>query len=86
MLSYLLFVPKVSIKRVFNKDHSYETSELWKYGISGDLPILLLKIKDINDIDIVKEALNAYEYFRAKKYYNRFSNIKRRKKNLTKIM
>ena len=66
MLSYLLFVPKVSIKRVFNKDHSYETSELWKYGISGDLPILLVKIKDINDIDIVKEALNAYEYFRAK--------------------
>ena len=40
--------------------------ELWKYGISGDLPILLVKIKDVIDINVVKEALKAYEYFKIK--------------------
>ncbi len=42
------------------------TYELWKYGISGDLPILLIKIKDISDIYVVKDALKAYEYFKVK--------------------
>ena len=65
MLSYLLFTPKVSIKKPL-KDKNFPTSELWKYGISGDLPILLVKIKDINDIDIIKEVLSAYEFFRVK--------------------
>ena len=39
---------------------------LWKYGISGDLPILLIKIKDISDIGVVKDGVKAYEYFRVK--------------------
>ena len=42
------------------------TAELWKYGLSGDLPILLIKIKDITDIGIVREALKAFEYFKVK--------------------
>ncbi len=45
---------------------SYKQSDLWKYGISGDLPILLVKIKDINDINVVKEVLKAYEFFKVK--------------------
>ena len=65
MLSYLLFTPKVSIKYPI-KDKHFPVSELWKYGISGDIPILLVKIKDINDIDIIKEVLSAYEFFRVK--------------------
>lgn len=64
MLSYLLFTPKVSIKASY--DRLCPVSELWKYGISGDLPILMVKIKDINDIDIIQEVLSAYEFFRVK--------------------
>lgn len=41
-------------------------SELWKYGISGDLPILLVKVKDISDIEILKQVINVYEYLRVK--------------------
>ncbi len=48
-------------------------SELWKYGISGDLPILLVKVKDISDIEILKQVINVYEYLRVKKYKYRFS-------------
>ena len=64
-LSYLLFKSKVSIKNATSSD-SYPVASLWKYGISGDLPILLVRIKDSNDIYIVKESINAYEYYRSK--------------------
>ena len=67
MLSYILFAPKVDIKKnQCNENTQYPVSNIWKYGISGDLPILLVKIKDINDIDIIKEVLKAYEFFRVK--------------------
>ena len=44
----------------------YSQSNLWKYGISGDIPILLVKIEDLNDMYVVKDILKAYEYFRSK--------------------
>ena len=44
----------------------YSQSELWKFGISGDLPILLIKIKDVNDMHVIKDALKAMEFFRSK--------------------
>ena len=64
MLSYLLLPNKVSLKEVPNKVCA--SSDLWKYGISGDLPILLVKIKDISSIDTVKECISAYEYYKSK--------------------
>ena len=45
----------------------YPISELWKYGISGDLPIIFAKINNINDIDVINELVKAYEYFKSKK-------------------
>ena len=41
-------------------------SGLWSQGISGDLPILLLRINDGSDIDIARQLLLAHEYFRLK--------------------
>ena len=41
-------------------------SGLWSQGISGDLPILLLRIDDVSDIQIAREVLQAFEYFRLK--------------------
>jgi hypothetical protein len=35
-------------------------SRLWRFGISGDLPIVLLRIGDINRIDLVKQVLQAH--------------------------
>ena len=67
MLSYIIF--ENPIKRIYIEKlprRSYTQEELWKYGISGDLPIILLKIKDANDIYVVKEVLKAYEFFRSK--------------------
>jgi len=39
---------------------------LWVYGISGDLPIVLVSIKTIDDIDIVRDVLKAHEYWNIK--------------------
>jgi cyclic beta-1,2-glucan synthetase len=39
---------------------------LWANGISGDLPIVLVRIDQIEDIDIVRQLLRAHEYWRLK--------------------
>ena len=41
-------------------------SGLWRFAISGDLPIVLLRIGDLNRIDLVKQALQAHAYWRMK--------------------
>jgi cyclic beta-1,2-glucan synthetase len=40
-------------------------NSLWKYGISGDLPILLVRVVD-DELAIVRQALEAQEYWRLK--------------------
>jgi len=39
---------------------------LWAHGISGDLPIVLLRINDVEDIGIARQLLRAHEYWRMK--------------------
>ncbi len=41
-------------------------SALWPHGISGDLPILLLRIADVADLEVVRDCLGAYAWWRAK--------------------
>ncbi|HEX4951034.1 MAG TPA: glucoamylase family protein [Blastocatellia bacterium] len=41
-------------------------SELWKYGISGDLPIVLVRINTVADLEMVRQVLRAHEYLRLK--------------------
>ncbi|MBC8105450.1 MAG: cyclic beta 1-2 glucan synthetase, partial [Anaerolineae bacterium] len=41
-------------------------SGLWGYGISGDLPIVLLRIADQAKLDIVRQAVQAHAYWRLK--------------------
>ncbi len=39
-------------------------SGLWPLGISGDLPIVLLRISDAENLDIARQVLRAHEYWR----------------------
>ena len=41
-------------------------SGLWAQGVSGDLPIVLLRIADTENLDIARELLQAHEYWRMK--------------------
>jgi cyclic beta-1,2-glucan glucanotransferase len=39
-------------------------SELWKYGISGDVPILLVCLHDHSELMLFRELVKAHEYLR----------------------
>jgi len=41
-------------------------SGLWSYAISGDLPIVLVRVKDSNNIDLVKQLIKAHSYWSLK--------------------
>lgn len=41
-------------------------SALWRHGISGDMPIVLVTISDINGLDLAANMLQAYNYWRLK--------------------
>ncbi len=66
MLSYLVFDNPLKTIDEQKSLRNYHQSDLWKYGISGDLPIILLKIRNANDSYVIKEMLKAYEFFRMK--------------------
>ncbi|CAN5193216.1 glucoamylase family protein [soil metagenome] len=42
-------------------------SALWAHSISGDLPVVVLRIDDIDDIAQVRQLLRAHEYWRTKR-------------------
>jgi len=41
-------------------------SALWAYGISGDLPIVLLRVSDPTALDLVRQMIQAHAYLRHK--------------------
>jgi cyclic beta-1,2-glucan synthetase len=43
-------------------------SGLWAQGISGDLPIVLLRIVDIDNISVARQVLQAHEYWLMKQF------------------
>lgn len=43
-----------------------DQSGLWAYGISGDLPIILMRISDEKDMAMVRELIHGHEYLRLK--------------------
>lgn len=67
MLPYIIFqnpMKRLYTNKLSTNKHSQE--EFWKYGISGDLPIVLLRIKNIDNISVIREILKAYEFFRTR--------------------
>jgi cyclic beta-1,2-glucan synthetase len=39
---------------------------LWRFGISGDLPIVLVRVKEPEDVQLVRQVLTAHEHWRLK--------------------
>jgi len=48
------------------KRNRFGPSVLWPQGISGDLPIVLVRIDEVGDLEIVRQLLRAHEYWRMK--------------------
>ena len=45
------------------RNHKNQSS-LWRFGVSGDNPILLLNVNSIEEAEIIRDVLKAYEYLK----------------------
>ncbi len=45
------------------KENVLKQRDLWRFGISGDFPIILVRINRVNDIYVIKDLIMAIEYF-----------------------
>ncbi|WP_236617245.1 GH36-type glycosyl hydrolase domain-containing protein [Thermoanaerobacter kivui] len=67
MLSHLLYIsPQRKLRESLIIKNTKGQSGLWSYGISGDIPIVLVEIEKIEEVDMVKWFLKAYEYWKMK--------------------
>lgn len=70
MVPFLLYggsIKKDYSEYIFGNKGSQE--DLWPFGISGDLPVVMAEIKDEEDIDIVEWILKGHEFLRMKNIY-----------------
>ena len=69
LAGHLLFAgPSLRPDSKLIRDGSGAQSGLWSQSISGDLPILLLRIDDVSDLGVARQVLLAHEYFRLKRF------------------
>ena len=67
MSAYVLYgLPVVRARMCFLETVSKGQSTLWELGISGDNPIVVLKISDIEHLDAVRHLLLAHAWWRFK--------------------
>lgn len=61
-----LYYPTQSMlgRSAVRAQNTLNQKKLWRFGISGDDPILLLRVRDSHDLPVVKEVLTAYEFLR----------------------
>lgn len=67
MLCHLLFISTTK-KKYENSIINNKKGQpgLWSYGISGDMPIVLVLIGNIDDVEFVREVLKAHEFWRGR--------------------
>jgi len=62
----LLTDPRSRLKLLTEVENRTPLSGLWSIGISGDFPILLVKIDRLEETPLVRQALLAHQYWRSK--------------------
>ena len=58
--------PYSTLKRKTPVENGLQMSGLWSLGISGDLPILLVRVEELEHAPLVRQALLAHQYWRHK--------------------
>ncbi|MFA9399057.1 MAG: GH36-type glycosyl hydrolase domain-containing protein, partial [Clostridiaceae bacterium] len=67
MAAKIIYINSTCLKREDNiKNITLGQSSLWAYGISGDSPIVLLKISKDRGINLLNQTIKAYEYLTMK--------------------
>jgi len=47
-------------------ENTASQQDLWSFGISGDIPVILVEVNDSEDVELVNWALKGHEYWRMK--------------------
>jgi cellobiose phosphorylase len=67
MLSHIIHISPLRRKREGTIKHNTRgQSGLWPYGISGDVPIVLVSVGKYEELGIVYQLLKAHEYWMSK--------------------
>ncbi len=70
MLKYIYQTLPISIKRhEILHINNLSQDNLWKFGVSGDLPLILVNIDNAEDSGFIKEILQAYEFYKSRAIY-----------------
>lgn len=65
MLSQIFYFNPLSLTRAESiMKNKKGQSALWNYGISGDIPIVLIHVSEVENLDFVDSVLSAHEYWR----------------------
>ena len=65
MLSYIIFTNRLKENKI-DESIKIKQSYLWRFGISGDNPIILAKINNMQDLYVIDQLMEAYKYFTIK--------------------
>ncbi len=67
LASFLIY--RSSAKKDYSEQilaNTGSVQELWSFGISGDLPLILVEVNEVDDTELVEWVLNGHEYWRMK--------------------
>jgi cyclic beta-1,2-glucan synthetase len=62
-------LPPSEKRKEILKNNILTQSSLWKYGISGDLPIIMVHIDTVDQVGFIKDILQAYEFYKSRAIY-----------------
>ena len=72
MLNYLYQTTRISVteeRMSYLRKNALGQTGLWKYGVSGDRPIISAEINDISGMSFINDLLKAFEYFKNKSIF-----------------
>ena len=72
MINYLYQTTRLSVNEQrmdLLRNNALGQSGLWKFGVSGDRPIITVEIKNISDMSFIFEILKAFEYYKNKSIF-----------------
>lgn len=89
MLNYLYQTSKHFVndeRKALLGMNSMNQTNLWKFGITGDLPVILVEINESESTNFVEEILKAYEYFKTRAIFVDIVIINREKDRYKEII
>jgi cyclic beta-1,2-glucan synthetase len=89
MLNYLYQTTKIAVsgeRKELLKKNALGQNGLWKFGISGDYPIVLANINDIGDISFIMDLLKCFEYYKNNSIFVDFVIINSENEQYAKVI